>query len=88
MPILKKISMTIIVAGLPQVVDVPGDQSQSFGWLVSKTLRQAAFFDSPSEDWELRDADGNLLDLNKKIRDHGFPAYSRFLLNLKAGFNA
>ena len=40
---------------------------------------------SPSENWELRDAEGNLLDLDKKIEDYGFPEKVRLFLNLKAG---
>ena len=48
-------------------------------------LRQTENSGQPPENWELRDADGNLLDLDKKFGDYAFPEKGRLFLNLKAG---
>lgn len=79
----KKISLTIIVNGQPTVVDVIGDAP--LGSIVPEALRQTENSGQPQENWELRDADGTLLNLNKKIEDYGFPEKTRLFLNLKAG---
>ena len=39
----------------------------------------------PPENWELRDPDGSLLDVSKKISSFRFPPDVRLFLNLKAG---
>lgn len=79
----KKISLTIVVNGQPTVVDAIGDAP--LGSIVPDALRQTENSGQPQENWELRDADGTLLDLNKKIEDYGFPEKIRLFLNLKAG---
>ena len=79
----KKISITVVVNGQPTVVDAFDDDALST--IVPDALRQTANSGQPPENWELRDADGNLLDLNKKIGDYGFEEKTRLFLNLKAG---
>ena len=79
----KKISITIVVNGQPTVVDVFDDAP--LGTIIPDALRQTENSGQPPENWELRDADGNLLDLDKKIGDYGFPEKVRLFLNLKAG---
>ena len=79
----KKISITVVVNGQPTVVDAIGDASLST--IIPDALRQTENSGQPPENWELRDADGTLLDLDKKIEDYGFPPKVRLFLNLKAG---
>ena len=67
----KKISITVVVNGQPTVVDAIGDAP--LGTIIPDALRQTENSGQPSENWELRDAEGNLLDLDKKIEDYGFP---------------
>ena len=79
----KKISITVVVNGQPTVVDAIGDAP--LGTIIPHALRQTENSGQPPENWELRDAEGNLLDLDKKIEDYGFPEKVRLFLNLKAG---
>ena len=79
----KKISITIVVNGQPTVVDTIEDAPLST--IIPDALRQTENSGQPPENWELRDADGTLLDLDKKIEDYGFPPKIRLFLNLKAG---
>ena len=79
----KKISLTVVVNGQPTVVDALDDAPLST--IIPDALRQTENSGQPPENWELRDADGNLLDLAKKIGDYGFPTKVRLFLNLKAG---
>ena len=79
----KKIQITVVVNGQPTVVDASADDP--LGTIIPDALRQTANSGQPPENWELRDADGTLLDLDKKIGDYGFPEKTRLFLNLKAG---
>ena len=83
MPTPKKTSITVVVNGQPTVVDAIGDDP--IGTIIPDALRQTENSGQPPENWELRDTDGNLLDLNKKIEDYGFSDKVRLFLNLKAG---
>ena len=78
-----KISITVLVSGQPTVVDVNADAP--LGTIIPDALHQTENSGQPPENWELRDADGNLLDRNKKIEDYGFPPKVRLFLNQKAG---
>ena len=71
MSISKKISLTVVVNGQPTVVDAFGDDP--LGKIIPDALRQTENSGQPQENWELHDADGILLDLDKKIEDYGFP---------------
>ena len=79
----KKISITVVVNGQPTVVDALEDDP--LGTIIPVALRQTENSGQPPENWELRDADGTLLDLKKKVGDYGFPEKTRLFLNLKAG---
>ena len=79
----KKISITVVVNGQPTVVETTEDAP--LGKIIPYALRQTENSGQPAENWELRDGDGNLLDLTKKIGDYGFPPKVRLFLNLKAG---
>ena len=77
-PMPKKISITVVVNGQPAVIDAVIDAP--LGTIIPDALRQAGISDQPPESWELRDADGNLLDLQKRIEDYGFPPKVRLFL--------
>ena len=79
----KKISITVVVNGQPTVVDA--FENDPVGAIIPIALHQTENSGQPAENWELRDADGNLLDLHKTIGDYGFPPKVRLFLNLKAG---
>ena len=81
----KKISITIVVNGQPTVVDVFDDAP--LGTIIPDALQQTEKSGQPPKNWELRDADGNLLDLDKKIGDYGFSDKVHLFLNLKAKGN-
>ena len=83
MPTPKKISITVVVNGQPTVVDAIGDDP--IRTIIPDALRQTENSGQPPENWELRDADGTLLDLSKTIEDYGFSDKTRLFLNLKAG---
>ena len=79
----KKISITVVVNGHPTVVDAV--ENDPLGAIIPDALRQTANSGQPPENWELRDAEGNLLDLDKKVGDYGFSENVRLFLNLRAG---
>lgn len=79
----KKVSITIVVNGQPTVVDAA--ENDPLRAIIPDALRQTGNSGQPPENWELRDDDGNLLDLNKTIGDYGFDDKVRLFLNLKAG---
>ena len=79
----KKISITVVVNGKP--TDVDAFDSEPLGSIIPDALQQTGNTGQPPENWELRDSDGNLLDLQKKIEDYGFQEKVRLFLNLKAG---
>ena len=83
MALEKKISITVVVNGQLTVVDI--DIADPLGAIISFALRQTGNSGQPPENWELRDADGNRLDPDKKIEDYGFTDKTRLFLNLKAG---
>ena len=83
MTIPKKTLIIVIVNGQP--TDVDAVENEPLRSIIPDALQQTENSGQPPENWELRDADGNLLDLDKKIEDYGFPPKVRLFLNLKAG---
>ena len=79
----KKISLIVVVNGEATVVDE--FDSAPLGAIIPDALRQSGHSGQPPENWELRDVEGTLLDLNKRIIDYGFSEKVRLFLNLKAG---
>ena len=79
----KKISISVVVNGQLTVVDTTEDKP--VGAIIPEALRQTGNSGQPADNWELRDADGNLLDLDKTIGEYGFDDKVRLFLNLKAG---
>ena len=83
MAALKKIPITVVVNGQPTVVDAV--LQDALRRIIEPALGQTGNSGQPPEDWELRDADGSLLDLDKKIEDYPFTEKTQLFLTLKAG---
>ena len=79
----KKTEITVVVNGKP--AEVFAIEDQPLGDIIHDALQQTGNSGQPPENWELRDADGNLLDPNKNFGDYAFPEKARLFLNLKAG---
>ena len=79
----KKVSISVVVNGQLTVVDATEDDP--VGAIIPDALRQTGNSGQPPDNWELRDDEGNLLDLNKTIGGYGFDDKVRLFLNLKAG---
>jgi hypothetical protein len=82
MPSTKE-TLTVIVNGTPTEVVVEGNAPLET--IIPKALHQTGNSGQPPQNWELKDAQGNLLDLQKKIKDYNFPEDTKLFLSLKAG---
>lgn len=78
-----KDTLTIIVNG--QSVEVDVNQNAPLHTVVQKALQDSGNLGQPPANWELRDSDGNVLDLDIKISDFHFSAAVMLYLSLKAG---
>ena len=52
---------------------------------VSRALEQSRNTGRPVDDWEVRDANGVLLDIGRKIEDFRFPSGARLFISLRVG---
>lgn len=78
-----KFDLTIVVNGEPVVVEA--NENAPLRTVVEKALGETQNVGQPADNWELRDEDGKLLDLTKKIGTFAFAAGMTLLLSLKAG---
>ena len=78
-----KIQIAVIVNGQPTVVET--NVNAPLETIIPHALEQTGNTGQPPENWELRDAQGTLLDTSKKIASFDFPPDVRLFLNLKAG---
>jgi hypothetical protein len=78
-----KIELTVVVNGQETVVE--GNVNAPLQTIIPRALDQTGNSGQPPENWELRDAQGTLLDTGKKIGTFNFTADTRLFLNLKAG---
>ena len=79
----QKDTITVVVNGNP--TEVIANLNSPLRTLVNKALDQTGNSGQPPENWELRNAQGAVLDLEKKIGDYHFPADVKLFLSLKAG---
>lgn len=77
------VTLVVVVGGEPVVIE--DNLNAPLHTVIPKALHESKHVGQPPDNWELRDADGNLLDLNKKIGDFAFPPGTRIFLSLKAG---
>lgn len=73
----------IVVNGQP--VSVTANRNAPLRTVVPEALKLSNNQGQPPENWELRDASGQLLDLGRKIEDFGFAEDVKLFLSLKAG---
>ena len=82
MPALKE-TLTIVVNGAP--VEVDANENAPLRTVVPRALEKAKAVGQSPENWVLRDASGNELDLGRKIESFGFTAATTLFLSLRAG---
>lgn len=80
---IKQIEFTIIVNGHPVPVKVNVDSPMRVA--VEDALKVSGNSGQPADNWELRFASGQIVDLDKKIEDFVFDKDTKLYLNLKAG---
>lgn len=78
-----KIDLAIIVNGQPTMVEA--NENAPLRTVVEKALDQTNTTGQAPDQWELRDASGVELPLDKKIREFNFVPGTQLFLNLKAG---
>ena len=78
-----KLSVSVIVNGQPVEVDV--NLNAPLKVVAEHALNQSGNSGQPLENWEMRDAEGQILDLSRKAEDYGLTQGTKLFLNLKAG---
>jgi hypothetical protein len=79
-----QIDINVIVNGQPTTVN-KANLKAPLHTVVQQALKDSGNSGQPIENWELRDAAGQVLDLNRKLEDYGITAGANLFLNLKAG---
>jgi hypothetical protein len=79
-----EIDLTVVVNGTPvEIKDL--HLKTILKVVVERALKESGNTGQPIDNWELRDAAGQVLDLAKTIADYGITDDARLFLNLKAG---
>jgi len=79
----EKFELAVIVNGQPTVV--AANPNAPLHTIIEPALRQTGNTGQPPDAWELRDANGEILDGARKIKDFDFAPGTRIFLNLRAG---
>jgi hypothetical protein len=78
-----RIQIVVVVNGQPTLVEA--NLHSPLETIIPRALEQTGNTGQPPENWELRDAQGTLLDTSKEIASFDFPPDVHLFLNLKAG---
>src|SRR5438874_9480402 len=78
-----KIELTVIVNGRETTVEA--NLNAPLQTIVPKALEQTNNTGQPPENWDVKDKDGNILDVHRKISEFGFQKGVKLFLSLKAG---
>jgi hypothetical protein len=78
-----EIKLKVVVNGQP--MEVTGNDNAPLRTVINKALEVSGNSGQPVENWELRDAGGQVLDPARKVSDFQFAAEVTLFLNLKAG---
>lgn len=78
-----KFVIAVIVNG--QLTSVEANVHAPLDTIIPRALQQTGNTGQPPDNWELRDAQGSLLDTSKKISSFNFASDIQLFLNLKAG---
>lgn len=79
----EKVALAVVVNGQATVVEA--NVNAPLHTIIPKALEQTGNTGQPPDNWELRDAQGTLLDTSQKISSFGFDSDTKLFLNLKAG---
>jgi hypothetical protein len=79
----EKIKLTIVVNGQPTEVEAHEDVLLLI--VVEKALEKTGNTGQPPQNWELRNASGVELNLERKVEHYHFEPHTQLFLNLKAG---
>ncbi len=78
------IEITVIINGQPIALDHVAVK-EVLRAVVVRALEKSGNSGQPIDNWELRDANGQILDLQKTVADYGIISGVKLFLNLKAG---
>ncbi|MGH7642427.1 MAG: DUF2604 domain-containing protein [Candidatus Dormibacteria bacterium] len=79
----EQIELTVVVNGQP--TEVEANLHEDLGSIIPRALQQTGNAGQPPENWELRNAEGKILPLDRKIDSFHFPRMTKLFLNLRAG---
>jgi hypothetical protein len=79
----QSLELTVVVNG--QSTEVRAEPGQPLGSIIPRALEQTGNAGQPADSWELRSAQGEVLPLDKHIKDFHFGEDTTLFLNLKAG---
>ena len=83
MPNPNEIDLIVVVNGQP--TPVKGNVHAPLKTAIEHALKESGNSGQPIDNWEMRDAGGQILDPTRKIGDFNFPPGVTLFLNLKAG---
>jgi hypothetical protein len=78
-----QIDINVVVNGQP--VTVRANLNAPLQTVVLKALHDSGNSGQPLDNWELRDAAGQVLDLTRKVEDYVITSGATLFVNLKAG---
>ena len=83
MPSRNQIDLAVVVNGQPTTI--AANSNAPLRSIIGRVLEETGNAGQPAENWELRDANGTLLDISRKIESFDFASGATLFLNLKAG---
>src|SRR5690348_10140187 len=78
-----KETLTVVVNG--QAIEVTVNEEAPLRTVIPVALQESGNVGQPPDNWELKDAAGTLLPLDKKIGEFHFTPETKLFLSLKAG---
>ncbi len=78
-----KLPLTIVVNGQPTSIEA--NEEELLGALIPRALAQTGNTGQPPDQWELRDAAGEILDPKRKVEFFHLAPGTTLFLNLRAG---
>lgn len=78
-----QVSLAVIVNGQP--VEVKAAPDSTLRHVAEKALHESGNSGQPLDNWELRDAAGQILDWNRSVEHYHLADGAKLFLNLKAG---
>lgn len=78
-----KLDLVVVVNGQP--VEIEANLNAPLLTVREKALAETENVGQEPDNWDLKDRDGNVLDLSKKLGEFGFAAGTTLFLSVKAG---